>query len=417
MRKTALFLIAFIPLLINAQDIQKLYDNNDFIRLSYLELENLEINQLPTPLLRAHTHSAMACYEESNKEIDILLTIDSIVNNPELMTKILKLQAINYYSVHKYKQAAKILKKVLDNYSNFLGDEIEFIQNDYRKYNVLSETKPLQVFVPHNTQVTTKSDKAGLPLVQIRSPKDTISVVFDTGAGMSCLTKSVAEKLGIRILGDSIIVHGSTGGNELAYIGVADTLYLDDILYTNAVFTIFNDEALTWPEYEYTMNGVIGFPQMKILPTIKIYRNGMLEIPKNSNTHKSNMMFTENHQIIVQANDSVLLWLDTGATEGELSVNYYNKNKKHIHEIGTLAKVRFAGLGGDKEFSVYKLHDFSITINANITVLPEIFVHIQPILGSEKIEFDGTLGQDVISQYDYMLLDFNNMYFSLENEN
>jgi hypothetical protein len=47
--------------------------------------------------------------------------------------------------------------------------------------------------------------------------------------------------------------------------------------------------------------------------------------------------------------------------------------------------------------------------------MPEINVFTAPT-SVLWYEYDGSLGQDVISQYDYMLLDFKNMRFSLENK-
>jgi predicted aspartyl protease len=411
MKKTVLILLTlFLAISINAQDIQTLYNNRDFIQLSQLDIENWDLQQLPTPLLKAQVYHAMSRYDESNKEIELLLQIDSIAQNPKLMLDALLLQVANSKT---YEQTAESCKRILDNYSDLLGDALVFFQDAYRRYDALSGVKPLQVDIPHDTKITTKPDKKGLPLVQVRSPKDTISLIFDTGAGMSCMSKSVAEKLGVKLLADSLIVGGAAGNFEFMSVGVADTLYVGDIVFTNVVFGILEDEKLTFPEHDYVANGALGFPEMKRLPAIKIHKNGIWEISNNEKKHTSNMMFSGNAQIVVQANDSLLLWLDTGAVWSEMSVNYYNKHKEQIEKTAKLTTKMVNGIGGSEEFPAYQLQNFPIKIDAITTILPEIPVFIQPIMG--VFEYDGTLGQDVISQYDYMLLDFKNMHFSLGN--
>jgi predicted aspartyl protease len=413
MKKTMLIILSlFLCVSVQAQDIQTLYNNRDFIRLSQLDIEKWDLQQLPSPLLKAQVYHAMTRYEESNKEIELLLQIDSIAQNAELMLEILLLQGSNYSANYQYKQEAECYKKILDNYGDLLGDALVFFQDAYRRYDALSGVKPVQVAIPHDTKIPTKPDKKGLPLVQVRTPKDSISLIFDTGAGFSCVSKSVAEKLGIQTVADSMIVGGAAGNFEFMSIGVADTLYVGDIVYTNVVFGILEDEKLTFPEHDYAANGAIGFPEMKLLPAIKIHKNGILEISTNEKKQRSNMMFTESNQIIVQANDSLLLQLDTGAAGSDMSVKYYNKQKEQIDKTATLTTRTLNGMGGSKEFSAYYLQNFPITIDSITTILHGITVSIQPIM---RDEFDGFIGQDVISQYDYMLLDFKNMHFSLGN--
>ncbi len=420
MKKAVSFLIVILSLAVNAQNdeklLQKLANNRDYIQLSQLDMEHWVVDDYSISLLRAYTYSAMANYEKSNKEIEFVLGIDSVAKNPKAMIDILKLQADNYSKTYQYKKAAESYKKIMDNYGSLLGKKVASIQNYYKIYNALSEVKPLQVSIPHNIKIKTRPDKKGLPLVQVRTPKDSVSLIFDTGASFSVATKSVAERLGIRILSDSIMGGGSTGKVEYMSVGVADTLYLGDILYKNVVFFVLDDEKMTFPEYNYAANGTLGFPEMQILSAIKIYKNGILEIPENTNKHKSNMMFAggSNH-IIVQVNDTLLFQLDTGEAAGtRLFSNYYNKNKTQVEANGEAATKTFSGMGGSKEYSFYRLKEFPIKINTTTTMLTQTPVFTEKTTGWFS-EYDGRLGQDVISKYDYMLLDFKNMNFSLGN--
>lgn len=396
-------------------DIQRLYDNKDYIRLSHSNIEYQDINQLPEALLRAYVYSAMARYEKSNKEIEFVMeTIDTVAHNRDLMAKIVCLQAVNYAKNHRYREAAEKYKEILNNYGDLPNETIANFENAYRIYDALSEVKPLQAYIPHNTRISIKPDKKEFPLVQVRTPRDSVSLVFDTGAGLSIASKSVAERLGIRILTDSLMVGSATATINFMSIGVVDTLYLGDILYQNVVFLVEKDEKMTYPEHDYAINGTLGFPEIQILEAIKIHKNGILEISKNEDKRKSNMMFSESNQIVVRVNDSLLFWLDTGGDWSYLSVNYYNKNKEYIEEAGELTTKVINGIGDSQEFPVYKLKKFPVKINTSTTVLPEIPCFIQPTLTNWN-EYDAMLGLDIIRLYDYMLLDFKNMHFALGN--
>jgi len=414
MKKAILFFFVFLSLLIHAQDVEKLLNNGNFIAVSHLNIDEWENVNFTIPLARAFVYNAMARFEASNKEIELLLQMNDVKENPQLMINILTLQADNYVKTFQYKQAADSYKKIIDNYGDSLEEAIASYQDTYRRNHALSEVKPLQIFIPHDTKIQIIPEKSA-PQVQVRTPKDSVLLVFDTGAGMSSVTKSVANRLGIKILADSFIAAGPTANTEYMSIGIADTLYLGDILYKNVVFGIFEDELFARSEHDFVIYGTLGFPEIKALSSMKIHKNGILEILKNEEEHKSNMMFSRLQEIVVQVNDSLLLILDTGAAWSNLSVNYYNKNKEQIDKTGQLTTKTRSGMGGSKEFSAYKLNDFPIKINTSTTILPEINVYTEmsSVFGGE---YDGFLGQDIILQYDYMLLDFKNMYFSLENE-
>jgi len=179
-----------------------------------------------------------------------------------------------------------------------------------RLHNALSQVEPLQVQLPHDTKIQFTLDKKDGILIQVRTPKDSISLIFDTGAGFSSVTKSVAERLGIRILVDSIIGGGGTGYIEYVSFGVADTLFVGDILYKNVIFAIMEDESFTWPEIDYYIHGTLGFPEIKVLPSIKIHnKTNVLEVFSTApELQESNMKFNQNNQMIITVNDSLLFF-------------------------------------------------------------------------------------------------------------
>ena len=418
MKKVAFFLIIFLSLSVNAQDMQKLINTGDYIRLLNLGEENWGApnDNFSVPFLRATIFNAMLRPEESNKELEFVLTVNEVKENPQLMIELLRIQTDNYIKMFQYKQAADTYKNTLDNYGNVLGERMVWYQSVLKMYDALSNVEPLLVNIPHNTTIQTKPLPGileDLQQVQVHTPKDSVLLVFDTGAAWSATTRSVASSLGIRILADSILAGGATNNIDYMSIGVADTLYLGDIFYTNVVFGIFEDGKFTSPEPDIIVNGTLGLPEIKALSSIKIHKN-FLEIFVNDSVPKNNMMLTGSQQVVVQANDSLLFWLDTGGAWTSLSVKYYNDNKEQVEVNGELSTKLMGGMGGSQEFPVYKLKNFPITINTITTTMPEIPVFMEPT--TVMYGYDGTLGQDVISQYDYILLDFKNMYFALGNK-
>jgi hypothetical protein len=68
--------------------------------------------------------------------------------------------------------------------------------------------------------------------------------------------------------------------------------------------------------------------------------------------------------------------------------------------------------GGIVETEEYILTDFPYKIGNKSNILPEIFVVLQKYGFTEF--FDGNLGQDVIMQFDTLILNFKYMYIDFE---
>lgn len=417
MKKLFLFFCLFFSFSLFAQnELQEAINRQNWLKVDRLMNNDPyakdNIPQAQYYLIRAATDNALARYDESARRLQIVSEMQEVKENPQLMVTLLTLQADNYAKMFRHRQAAETFKRLTDDFSVFLGEVKAITQNSFRRHNALSEVEPLQVRVPYNTKIQLIPDKKDLLQVQVRTPKDSVLLVFDTGGGMSSVTKSAAERLGIRILTDSIIAGGATGNTEFMSIGVADTLFVGDILYKNVVFGIFDDELFSWSEADYYINGVLGFPEIRVLPSMKMYnKSNIIEVfPATKDFLASNMLLTS-HQKIIEVNDSLLFLLDTGALLTCLSVAYYNRNKEYIHESGQLSTTKIGGMGEIREFSVYNLNNFPIKIGETTTILPEISVFTEHTIGRH----DGILGMDIISLFDYILLDFKNMRFSLGN--
>ena len=89
MKRTILFFILALHLSINAQDVQKLHEKGDFIQLVNMDIENWESDSFWIPFLRMKTYNAMGRNEESNKEIEFLLTTNEAKENRDLMFELL----------------------------------------------------------------------------------------------------------------------------------------------------------------------------------------------------------------------------------------------------------------------------------------------------------------------------------------
>jgi hypothetical protein len=100
--------------------------------------------------------------------------------------------------------------------------------------------------------------------------------------------------------------------------------------------------------------------------------------------------------------------MDTGAKTTELSRRYYDNHNARIEAMATRTKKHFGGAGGIVESDVYVLPDFNFAIGSKNVHLRNV-----PIVLSDHgftKDRDGNLGQDVITMFHEMVLNFKYMY-------
>jgi hypothetical protein len=221
--------------------------------------------------------------------------------------------------------------------------------------------------------------------------------------------------MGLTIFESNIEVGTSTDIKIQTKLAFADSLYVGDILFENVVFIVAPAEQMTFPSVNYEIHGVIGFPVFFQMGEIRVRKDGTMFIPQEpENRHLENMFLQRLNPVVqlLSGKDTLLLTLDTGARTSELSKKYYENHQAEVEQKGKLKTAMRGGGGGIVEVEEYELTDFPYQIGNIRNVLPEISVNLQNYNFNKP--FDGNLGQDVITQFNEMILNFKYMYVDFE---
>jgi len=374
----------------------------------YLEHPDEPVDSLLFYFSKAIVHSSFAQYKEANKAIDLFLAMNKTQNDVESELNLMGLKAANYMKLFDYKRAADTYKTIADKYSDRLGaNGTAGYREAYRRNNTLAGVPPLSVTIPQNAKIQTLRSSLNQWMVMVNANnQDSVPLLFNMSAGTSVMSESAAKRLKATIFAETFPV----GEQDYVRVAVIPVMKLDDVVFKNVVVMVVQDDLLASHDGSPETEGTLGFPEIQALSYIKIdKRTGVLDVASPAKRTDKNMMFTWSQQMVVMLNDSLLLALDAGGRRSGLSVNYYQKNKTSIDLTGKSLRIKDERVG--KDFAGYEIKNFPIKIGAAQSLLPAISVYAEPVLYGN--EFDGALGQDVISQYDYMVMDFKNMRFAL----
>lgn len=340
---------------------------------------------------------------------------------PETASNLLILQIDNYAKTFDYARAHEVSQLLLQRYASVLDSSyLASIANSDQIWAALTAVPPQQILFDEASSIPWKRDKMGLMTVPVRAGLETMDFIFDTGANFSTISETYARKMGMEILDASLDVGSSTGTMVRSRIGVADAFRMGNMLIQHAVFLVLPDEQLSFPQYKYAINGIIGFPVIEQMKEVHILKNGTITVP--AAPHDASLRNLALHELmpmvlLASDRDTLIYHLDTGAKQTALFSPYYEKYRAELEQQGAPDTVHVGGAGGMVATPVYTIDSLSLYIGSHEARLKRVKVQTQRLDNFGDI-FSGHIGQDVIRQFDEMILNFVYMYldFAIQGE-
>lgn len=161
-----------------------------------------------------------------------------------------------YMAVTQYKKAAAAFRQT----QVLLADQSDSDLNDQAVLAELAaNVPPIERDGAASANVALERDLANLR----RAPVDVAGVVspmiVDTGAEISVVAQSVAEKSQMTFLGGEVTV-GTTTDNVSGRLAVSSDVNVGGMIFENVLFLVLPDEQLTFADGQYFVDGIIGLP-------------------------------------------------------------------------------------------------------------------------------------------------------------
>ncbi|RJP65072.1 MAG: hypothetical protein C4539_13640 [Ignavibacteriales bacterium] len=398
--------------------LKELLDKKEFFRMRKILRRNPpDISEVKKLYFNAFVENAYNKNQYSINTIESLFSNYSDALDDTMKADLLKIQQDNFYKTYEYEKAGKTGEIILTMYKSVMDSmEIADIENSNIIYNALTKVEKQSVSFKNEVKIPLKRDLAKLMNVPVKFADSLYDFIFDTGANISTINTTLAKKLGLKIFDVTFDVGSSTGVQNKSAIGVADSFYMGNILIRNAVFLVVPDEMISFPSIGYYVNGIIGYPVIEQLKEVRINKNGYITIPAQTVESELNNLALDGLMPIVSFitdKDTLCFHFDTGAKHTDLFKPYLDKYKNEVIEKGKPEVVQMGGAGGMVETEVYTLPEFNIYIGNKKVVLTDVKVLTKNI-DEAGDKFYGNIGQDLISKFDEMILNFEDMYIDFK---
>lgn len=347
--------------------------------------------------------------EESNQKI-LKLEASQAKLPDSLMLKIWHIREDNCMKQYDYAGAKKAVQAALNQYNNLLTeDEKNDLKNNLKIWTAL-ENEPRQQVTINETRLKMEKDVAGLKNLKVSTGEDTMNFIFDTGANISTISASAAKRLKMKIIPADIDVDAITGISVKADLAVCKKLVLGNITIENAVFLVFADNALSFPQINYQINGILGFPVIEALREVQLTQDDYFIVPdKETKINLPSNMAIDGLTPLIFVDDRHFAF-DTGADHTILYAPFYQENQKNIDKQYKTTKIGMGGAGGKIEYDGFKI-DHTFHILGKPVPLKNISV-LKNKINKETVY--GNIGQDVIRQFSKMTLNFDQMFIKFD---
>jgi len=397
--------------------LDSLSSENSFFELNTVYQKNLGLLSRKDKLrYGALLENLFGQYDSSNLKTKELLSkyADSLSSLEK--SKSLMLRLSNSIKLFDYKSAFEASYELINNYDqNSSKAELWDLKNNHKIWESLRNEPPQKIVSNGDIMIERKADRLGVKNVSISNKILQIPFVFDSGANISVVIESVAKELNLETKNINVQVSTITGNRVDAQISVAKSLWLDKIHLKNVVFLVFPDDALFFPQMNYQIKGVLGFPVLSALKEIHFLKNNNLFIPKESDNDKKSNMAIEylTPYINLKVNDEPIYFsFDTGANKTFLYEKFYLKFKDQLINK-ELVPISFAGAGGQTERDGYKA-DISLCHEDKCIEMKDLSLFPSQTTISADEKSYGNLGQDYISKFEKMIINFEKMFIHFE---
>jgi predicted aspartyl protease len=332
--------------------------------------------------------------------------------NAEKTCDAYEILADNYVKTYRYAQAAEMYQTQLTACKDTLSEEKRAdLNNSYGLWKALEKVPVQTLSVTGQTRLQGTRDKAKLLNLAVEVGGTQMDFVFDTGANLSTITSSTATRLGLNIIEADVSVGSSSDIKVKSKLGVAAELKLGNITLRNVVFLVLDDRSLFFPQANYQINGIIGFPIIEAIGSVTISRDDVLTTDRVERRTTEPNMALEELKPLVEATiggEKMTFLLDSGAITSTFYPAFFKTREKEIVKTATRRKIRLGGAGGSQEVNAYFLKDLEMSIGGKTARLAKAEI-ITEAINEDSREFYGNLGQDVIKQFEKMTIDLKNM--------
>lgn len=294
--------------------------------------------------------------------------------------------------------------------------------SQFDRVNSLKRPSEGDVRVPFRL-VSVRPDKGDAQRIHFDATFNGVAqeVVFDTGAGVNVASVEAAERLGLKMLEAESAAHG-IGGVQQGRYAVAERIDLGNATLHNVPFYVISlrtgVDSLD-SRYMAQLEVVMGADLVRAMEEVHIdFERSELFSPCEQtlggdvlpNLCSAPTLFEVECEI---NGERQVVSIDTGASNSNLSSQYFATHREQVEREGQLDTLRSAGAGGVKIEQAYALPNVRIAFGGATHTWEKMMCSTE----SDIISGAGNIGMDCLASFSRVVINARTMRLSVEERN
>lgn len=289
----------------------------------------------------------------------------------------------------------------------------------FDRVNCLERPAEGDVHVPFRL-VSMRPDKGDAQQIRFEAKfnGEAQEVVFDTGASVNVASVEAAERLGLKMLEAQSEAQG-IGGTQRGRYAVAERVEVGNATLHNVPFYVISMRTGVDSldrRYMSQLEVVMGADMVRAMDEVHIdFEHSELFSPsvqtldydEQPNIYSSPALFEVECEI---NGERQVVNIDTGASESNLSAQYFATHREQIEREGVLDTLRSAGAGGIKIEQAYALRNVRIDIGGATHTWAKMMCSTEP----DIISGAGNIGMDCLTTFSRVVINARTMRLRVE---
>lgn len=422
-----ILLTCILPIQIHSQDkiaeinyLNNLYNHKQFFKLKKKLGENgINLSDIQKLYYNSLIDNAFNDPEKSNAGINKLLKENEKELTDSMIVNLYNCKIMNSVNLFNYKDSFQAVEILLKHYKNLIEDkELKDLENSAKIFRSGFSLAPQTVEIKGDTRIKIRRDIADLVNVKAEINGNEEEFIFDTGANFSTVSESFAKKTGLIFLEGKIDVGTATSKEVSSGLAYAKSLKIGNISYSNVLFLVLPDEALSFAGGFYVINGIIGFPVIKEMKEIQLSDKELFIPSKPKNSSYSNLALNGFLPVIetfvnttFAVADTLVFSFDTGAKKTMLYYPYYEKYRSVIDSKYEPSEIKVGGAGGEEILKGFQIDEMNFRVSEGNAELKNVSLLSEQIRDKDNDKYlGGNIGSDFFSSFKNMIINFDDMY-------
>lgn len=239
-------------------------------------------------------------------------------------------------------------------------------------------------------------DKAGLANLALRVNGLADTAIWDTGANLSMVNATFAREKGLKPLPGEVEIGTSTGQPARGHMALADSVEIGGCRLRHVAFIVLPDAALAFPQADYAIRAVIGFPVIDALGAVRFEPGDRVQVGLPPLTGDGpSLALSGNTPLLAVGHrgDLFPFLLDSGARQSSLRACFTRRFPDLLRDARTERHQR-GGAGGTIEVEEKILPKVTLSIGGGEATLKDVNVEADD--SSSVSDVYGTIGSDLL---------------------